>query len=77
MWTKGSMSRPLKALKRIFVEGSVEELQYNLNKESWKEVLLEADVNGKFDVFIEIFHYHFDRCFPLKLVNQSRLQKKI
>jgi hypothetical protein len=71
------MSMPLRVLKRIFVGGSVEELQYNLNKESWKEELLEAYVNGKFDVFIEIFHCHFDRYFPLKLVNQSRLQKKI
>jgi hypothetical protein len=49
------MSRPLKVSKRIFDEGSVQELQYNLNKESSKEVLLESDVNGKFDVFMDIF----------------------
>jgi hypothetical protein len=70
------MSRPLKVRKRIFDEGSVEELQYNINKESWKEVLLDPDLNGNFDAFMNILHYHFDRCFPLKLVNQSRLQKK-
>jgi hypothetical protein len=39
----------LKVGKRIFDEGSVEELQYDLNKYSWKEVVLEPDVNGKFD----------------------------
>jgi hypothetical protein len=75
--TKCSMNTPLKVMKTTFDEGSVKELHYNnLNKESWKEVLLEPDVNGKFDVFKFFPHYHFDRYFPLKFVNQSRLQKK-
>jgi hypothetical protein len=39
-------------------------------------MFLEPEVNGKLVVFMNIFHYHFDMCFPFKLVNQGRLQKK-
>jgi hypothetical protein len=70
------VSRPLKVRKIIFYEGSIEELKYNLNKELWEEVFVEPDVNGKFNVFIDIFCYYFDMCFPLKLANQSSLQRK-
>jgi hypothetical protein len=44
------VSRPLKFRKRIFDEGSTEELKYNLNKVLWEEVYVEPDVNGKFNV---------------------------
>jgi hypothetical protein len=74
--TKDCASTPLKVKKRIFDKGRVEELQCNLKKELWKEVLLEPDVNRKLDVFVDIFRYYFDMCFLLKLVNPSRLQKK-
>jgi hypothetical protein len=66
----------LKVRKGIFYEEGREELQYNLNKESWQDVFLESDVNGKFNVFMDTFHYYFDMVFPLTLFNQSRLHKK-
>jgi hypothetical protein len=66
----------LKVRKRVFDERGMEELQYVLSKESWQEVYLESDVNGKFSVFANIFHYYFDMVFPLKLYNQNKLQKK-
>jgi hypothetical protein len=72
----GLVSRPLKVGKRIFYEGSIEELKYNLNKELWEEVFVEPDVNGKFNVFMDLFCYYFDIRFPLKLVNQSSLHRK-
>jgi hypothetical protein len=43
------VSRPLKVRMRIFDEGSIKELKYNLNKELWEEVFVEPDVNGKFN----------------------------
>jgi hypothetical protein len=67
--------RPLKVRKRIFDEANIEELRYNLNKELWEEVFVEPQVNGKFKC-LWIFCYYFDMCFPLKLVNQSSLQRK-
>jgi hypothetical protein len=70
------VSRPLEVRKRIFDEGSIEELKYNLNKQLWEEVLVEPEVNGKCNVFMDIFCYYFDKCFPLKLVDQSSLQRK-
>jgi hypothetical protein len=54
------VSRPLKVRKRIFDAGSIEELKYNLNKELWKEVFVEPDVNGEFNVFMDIFCYYCD-----------------
>jgi hypothetical protein len=70
------VNRTLRVKKRIFYEGSIGELKHNLNKELWEVVFVEPDVIGKFNVFMDIFCYYFDMCFPLKLVNQSSLQKK-
>jgi hypothetical protein len=42
----------------------------------WEVVFVESNVNGKFNAFMDIFGYYFDMCFPIKLVNQSSLQRK-
>jgi hypothetical protein len=73
---KVPVNRTLRVRKRIFDEGSIEEFKYNLNKELWEVVFVEPNVNGKFNAFMDIFGYYFDMCFPLKLVNQSSLQRK-
>jgi hypothetical protein len=54
---KALVSKLLKVRKRIFDEGSIDELKYNLNKELWEEVFVEPDVNGKFNVFMDICYY--------------------
>jgi hypothetical protein len=69
--------RLLKVKKRIFDQGGMEELLYNLNKESWQDVFLESDVNGKFNVFMDTFHYYFDMAFPLKLFTRVDCKRKV
>jgi hypothetical protein len=76
LFIKVLVSRPLKVRKRIFDEGSMEEMKYKLNKEVWEEVLAETDANEKCNVFMDTFCYYFDMCFPLRLVNQSSIQRK-
>jgi hypothetical protein len=61
---KVPVNRTLRVRKRIFDEGSIEELKYNLNKELWGVVFVEPDVNGKFDVFMDTLCYYIDMCFP-------------
>ncbi|PNF13688.1 hypothetical protein B7P43_G15271 [Cryptotermes secundus] len=74
--TENSVRRPIKVMRRMFNEGGMEELQYILNRELRQDVFLGCDVNGKFKVFMDTFHYYFDMIFPLKLFNQSKQQKK-
>jgi hypothetical protein len=76
IYIENFVRRSLKVRKRIFDEGGMGELLYNLNKGLWQDVFLESDVEGKFNVFMDTFHYYFDMVFSLKLFKQSRLQKK-
>jgi hypothetical protein len=57
---KVPMNSTLRVRKRIYDEGSIGELKYNLNKELWEVVFEEPDVNGKFNVFMDTFYYYFD-----------------
>jgi hypothetical protein len=40
-------------------------------------MLLEQEVNAKFDVFMDIFLYYFDIALPFITVNQGELRRKI
>jgi hypothetical protein len=54
-----------KVRKRQFAEESKEEFKYLLLKESWQEVLLNSELNSKFNVFMGIILYYFKITFPL------------
>ncbi len=49
---------------RKFTEANLNMFSKMLSRESWAEVYF-ASVDCKFDVFYNIFMYHFDTCFPI------------
>jgi hypothetical protein len=56
----------VKVRRRQFTEESTEELNYLLLKELWQEVLMNSEVNSKFNVFMDTILYYFNIAFPLK-----------
>lgn len=67
--------RPLIKEVRIFNYETISHFKNCLRNETWQEVLLQADVNCKYDCFVNIFRYYFDVCFPLqfrRITNRSK-----
>jgi hypothetical protein len=65
-----------KVLKRRFGENNIREFKHLLNKETWQEVLTGAEVNTKFEVFMNIFRHFFDTAFPLEYIHENRPYNK-
>ena len=56
-----------KVWKRHFGENNIREFQYLLSKMTWREVLLETEVNAKFEAFMKLIIYSFNTAFPLEI----------
>jgi hypothetical protein len=68
-WTaaENPKNAPVKVRKRQFTEKGIKEFKYLLLKESWQEVLLNSEVNTKFNVFMDIVLFYFGIVSPIKL----------
>jgi uncharacterized protein YqkB len=61
--------------KKQFTEEIREEFKYLLHKESWQEVFLNTETNTKFNVFLDMIVYYFNKAFPLKSNYLSELDR--
>ena len=64
LFTHASVNR--RVLTRHFGDDNIREFKYLLKKETWQEVLSEAEVNAKFKVFMNSVLHLFDIAFCLE-----------
>lgn len=60
------------SLKRKISKQTLSNLKYALEKEDWKDVISEDEVNSAFKSFMSIFNYHFHINCPYVRVSSKR-----